>query len=99
MRAWLAPTRWPMTVLRSRLRQKSHFSPDWRRALQLLARSPCGAIDDVLELGHGFSPEMLGMLVLDGLATVVTETLIANGATFKIKRMQITDAGRFAIRG
>ena len=65
----------------------------------MLARSPCGAIDDVLELGHGFSREMLGMLVLDGLATVVTETLIANGATFKIERMQITDAGRFAIRG
>ena len=42
---------------------------------------------------------MLGMLVLDGLATVVTETLIANGATFKIERMQITDAGRHAIRG
>jgi len=42
---------------------------------------------------------MLAMLVLAGLATVVTETLIANGATFKIERMQITDAGRFAIRG
>jgi hypothetical protein len=30
---------------------------------------------------------------------VVTETLMANGVTFKIERMQITDAGRFAIRG
>jgi hypothetical protein len=56
-------------------------------------------MEDVLDLAHGFSREMLGMLVLDGLATVVTETLMANGVTFKIERMQITDAGRFAIRG
>ena len=88
-----------MRALRSQLPRKPHPSPEWRQALQLLACNKRGAIDDVLELGHGFSPEMLGMLVLDGLATVVTETLIANGATFKIKRMQITDAGRFAIRG
>jgi hypothetical protein len=59
----------------------------------------CCIIEDVLELGHGFSREMLGMLVLAGLATMVTETLMANGATFKIERMQITDAGRLAIRG
>jgi hypothetical protein len=65
----------------------------------LLANCPRGATEDMLVLGHGFSREMLGMLVLDGLATVVTETLMANGATFKIERMQITDAGRFAIQG
>jgi hypothetical protein len=64
-----------------------------------LARSKRGAIEDVLELGHGFSREMLGMLVLSGLATVVTETLMANGVTFKVERIQITDAGRFAIQG
>ncbi len=39
------------------------------------------------------------MLALAGLATVVTETLSANGAMFKIERMRITDAGRHAIRG
>jgi hypothetical protein len=83
----------------SQLPVRPHFGPGWRQALQLLASSERGAIEDVLELGHGFSREMLEMLVLDGLATVVTETLIANGATFKIERMQITDAGRFAIRG
>jgi hypothetical protein len=88
-----------MTVLRSRLPQKSDFRPDWRQALQLLARSPCGATEDVLELGHGFSRETLAMLALAGLATVVTETLRANDATFKIERMRITDAGRRAIRG
>jgi hypothetical protein len=88
-----------MRASRSQLSPKPHFSPQWRQALQLLSRSKRGAIEDVLELGHGFSREMLGMLVLDGLATVVTETLISNGAPIKIERMQITDAGRFAIRG
>jgi hypothetical protein len=54
---------------------------------------------DVLELGHGFSHEMLAMPVLAGLATVVTETLRVDGGTFKIERVRITDAGRLAIRG
>ncbi len=88
-----------MTVFRSQLPRKSDFSPDWRQALQLLARSPRGATEDVLELGHGFSRETLAMLALAGLASVVTETLRANDATFKIERMRITDAGRRAIRG
>jgi hypothetical protein len=88
-----------MRASRSLLPPKPHFSPEWRQALQLLARNKRGAIEDVLELGHGFSREMLGMLVLSGLATVVTETLMANGVTFKVERMQITDAGRFAIQG
>ena len=54
---------------------------------------------EVLELGHGFSHEMLAMLVLPGPATVVTETLRVDGGTFKIERMRITDAGRLVIRG
>jgi hypothetical protein len=86
-----------MTVLRSQLPRRSHFSPDWCKALQLLARSPRGAIEDVLELGHGFSHEMLAMLVLAGLTAVVTETLRVGDETFKIERMRITDAGRLAI--
>jgi len=56
----------------------------------LLARDPRGATEDVLELGHGFSRETLAMLALAGLAMVVTETLRANDATFKIERMRIT---------
>jgi hypothetical protein len=90
---------YPMTVLRSQLPRKSDFSPNWRQALQLLALDPRGATEDVLELGHGFSRETLAMLALAGLATVVTETLKANDATFKIERMRITDAGRRMIEG
>ena len=88
-----------MRALPSQLPRKPHSSPEWRQALQLLARNPRGAIEDVLELGHGFSHEMLAMLVLAGLATVVTETLRVDGGTFKIERMRITEAGRQAIRG
>ena len=40
---------------------------DERRALQLLARSPNGRTE-ALMLAHGFSPVMLGKLVLDDLA-------------------------------
>jgi hypothetical protein len=87
----------PMRVLRSQLLGKPRFSPEWRQALQLLARSPRGAIEDVLELGHGFSPEVLATIVLAGLATVVTETLGVEGATIKIERIRITDAGRRAL--
>ena len=88
-----------MTVLRSQLPRKPQSSPEWRQALQLLARNPRGTIEDVLELGHGFSRETLATLVLNGLAMVMTETLSLGGATIKIERMRITDAGRRAIRG
>ncbi len=90
-----------MTVLRSQLPRKPQSSSEWRQAPQLLARSPRGTIEDVLELGHGFSRETLATLVLDGLAMVMTdnETLSLDGATIKIERMRITDAGRRAIRG
>src|SRR5258706_12362431 len=56
-------------------------------------------IEDMLELGHGFSRETLATLVLNGLAMVMTETLSLGGATIKIERMSIKDAGRRAIRG
>ena len=48
-------------------------------------------------LGHGFSRDMLAMLVLAGLAKVVSETVRAGGSTIKVERVSITDAGRRAI--
>src|SRR6266436_80630 len=62
-----------MTRLRSQLPRKPQSSPEWRQALQLLARSPRGNIEDVLALGHGCSRETLATLVLNGLAMVMTE--------------------------
>jgi hypothetical protein len=63
----------------------------------LLADKPRGTTEDVLVLGHGFSCDVLAMLVRTGLATVVTETLGAHGSALKIQRMRITDAGWRAI--
>jgi hypothetical protein len=88
-----------MVVPHPRSLQKLHLKAESREALQLLARSPRGATEDVLELGHGFSRETLARLRRAGLAKLVTETLRAEGGTFTIERLRITDAGRRAIRG
>jgi hypothetical protein len=87
-----------MRALRPQLPRKPHLKPEWRKALRLLARSPRGATEDVLELAHGFSREILAMLTLAGFATVVTETLKMVGGTFTVERLHITEAGRRAIR-
>ena len=63
----------------------------------MLASSPRGATEEVLVLGHGFSRDMLAMLVLAGLAKVVSETVRAGGSTIKVERVSITDAGRKAL--
>jgi hypothetical protein len=65
----------------------------------MLVSSPRGATEEVLVLGHGFSRDMLAMLLLAGLATVVTETLRADGPTIKVDRVMITHAGRRAVEG
>jgi hypothetical protein len=84
-----------MRALRSRLPPKRRLSTEWHRALQLLASNPRGTTKDMLVLGNGLSSDMLGMLVLAGLATVVTETLRTGQG--KIERMLITDAGKRAL--
>jgi hypothetical protein len=88
-----------MRALRSQPPQTPNAKPEWRKALQLLARSPRGATEDLLELGHGFSRETLAKLTLAGLAKLVTDTLRVDGGTFTVERLHITDAGRRAIRG
>ena len=86
-----------MRALQSRLPHKPRLSSEWHQALQLLAGNPRGTTEHMLVLGHGFSSDMLAMLVLAGLATVVTETLRAGHC--KIERMMITDAGKRALEG
>jgi hypothetical protein len=46
------------------------------RALQLLARCPTGCTETLM-LAHGFSAEMLGRLVIDGLVTTQPGTMLA----------------------
>lgn len=88
-----------MRTLQSQLPRERYLSLERRRALQLLAGSPRGVAAELLVLAHEFSRDMLAGLVLAGLATVVAETLNADGPTIKIERVRITDAGRRAIEG
>jgi hypothetical protein len=87
-----------MRALQSRLPPKDRLSQEWREALQLLACSPRGAIEEVLVVSHEISRETLAILARAGLAMVVIETLrVEGGGTFTIDRLRITDAGRRAI--
>ncbi len=86
-----------MRALQSQFPPKHRLSPEWHRALQFLACTPRGTAEHMLVLGHGFSSDMLAMLVLAGLATVVNETHRAGQG--KIKRLLITDAGKRALEG
>jgi hypothetical protein len=88
-----------MGASKSQLPPKHRLSQEWRQALQVLASSPRGTTEDMLVVGHGHSADMLAMLVLAGLAKMVTATLRAEGGTFTIERLHITDAGRRAIGG
>ncbi len=62
-----------MRTLQSRLPHKTRLSSEWHRALQLLAGNPRGTTEHMLVLGHGFSSDMLAMLVLAGLASKETD--------------------------
>ncbi len=86
-----------MRTSQSQSRRERYLTPERRRALQLLASNPSGVAAELLVLAHEFSRDMLAGLVLAGLATVVAETLQADGPTIKIERVRITDAGRRAI--
>jgi hypothetical protein len=72
------------------------LSAEQRRALEMLAGSPCGATKARL-LGDGFTVDMLADLVREGLATAQRETLRAGGREIRVERYRITDAGRRAI--
>jgi hypothetical protein len=74
------------------------LSPQAHRALELLDGFQHGVAEEFLTLS-GFKPEMLAELVLEGLATVATETVQAGAPTVKVERYRITDDGRKAIKG
>jgi hypothetical protein len=60
----------------------------------MLADSPRGVSEEMLVV-HGVSGGMLSGLLVDGLATVVTETRPGpRGLTIEVKRIRITDSGR-----
>jgi hypothetical protein len=63
------------------------------RALQLLAGSPLGVTEAIM-LAHGFTIEMLTVLVRDRLATATPEIVYVGLRPIEVVRVRITDAGR-----
>jgi hypothetical protein len=78
--------------------RKSRLSADQRRALGLLAGSSHGCTEAIL-LAHGFTIEMLIVLVRDGFATATPEIVHAGRRPIEVVRVGITDAGRQALDG
>jgi hypothetical protein len=72
------------------------LTDEQRRALQLLARSPNGCTE-ALMMAHGFESEILGQLVLDGLAVAVDQSTMAGRRRVKVTWLRTTEAGRQAI--
>jgi hypothetical protein len=71
---------------------------DQRLVFRLLAAAPNGATE-AIPLAHGFTIDMLTVLVRDGLATATPETVHAGKRPIEVVRVRITDAGRLALAG
>ena len=69
-----------------------------RQALKMLADSQRGVTEAVLAT-RGLAGELLAGLVRDKLASVASETMWADGQSVEVVRVQITDAGRMALKG
>jgi hypothetical protein len=72
------------------------LSPEQRRALQLLARSPDGCTE-ALMMAFGFPIEMLGDLVMAGFALATPKDTRAGRQPMLVVWMTITAKGRKAI--
>ncbi len=79
--------------------RKRRLGPEQRRVLELLARNPDGATEELLLLAHGFDSDMIAGLVRRGLATAQRESMKAGGKTIEVVRVRITAAGRRAVEG
>jgi hypothetical protein len=78
--------------------RKLGLSAEQRRALWLLAGSLHGCTEAIL-LAHGFTIEMLIVLVRGGLATATPEIVHAGSRPIEVVRVGITEAGRQALDG
>jgi hypothetical protein len=74
-----------------RERRLRGLEPARRRALELLAGSPCGCTEG---RARRFSIDFMADLVRAGLATATPERVAMGPNTIEVARMRITDAGR-----
>jgi hypothetical protein len=75
------------------------LSPQWRRALEMLANAGLSGVTDVELMSRGFSAEMMESLVLSGRVASAFEVQKAGGHPIKVVIMRITDVGRREIKG
>lgn len=72
------------------------YPAEWRRALDMLARSADGCSASLLS-AHGFRPEVIAGLVDSGLAVSRTQRIVAGERPIEVTRFMVTDAGRAAL--
>jgi hypothetical protein len=76
--------------------QTHRLSPNRHRALELLAKSPDGATQELLVLLHGIDRDTIAGLVRAGLATARIETVNAGSKPIKVRHYRITNAGQLS---
>ena len=79
--------------------RKHRFSPERRRALELLASSSGGVNAALLVHIHGFKRHVLAGLVRRKLAAAEREVAMPGGHDVEVVRIRITAAGRKALAG
>jgi hypothetical protein len=74
--------------------QEPNLTREQRRALELLASTPYGVIEDLLVHTYELDRDMIVGLVDEGLATARREIIAASDrTTIEVVRIKITDAG------
>lgn len=78
-------------------RRRAHRAkPDRRRVLELLAASRDG-VTEAMMIAHGFSVAQMVDLVRTGLASAISERVVAGKRELEVARVRITAAGRKAL--
>jgi hypothetical protein len=73
------------------------LSRERRHTLQILASSGHLGVTEAVMMAYGCSTAMLAGMASDGYVTAVVETVNMGDRTIKVRRIQITDAGRKAM--
>jgi len=73
------------------------LSPEWRRALEMLATSESSGATEAIMLAHGFLAAQLAGMARDGLVTEAISTTRAGTRRLHVRRLSITEDGRRAL--
>ncbi len=74
------------------------LSPDWRRALEMLADAGVNGITEATMLARGFPRATLAVLVRKGLARARRENVRTGRKAIEVYRLRITEAERRVVR-